>query len=263
MANWTFSRVKVTRIDPRFKNIGFAKRVFGRRMEKLQKEITLALRKAMEVEIRRTKFYKNLVDPPIGTRGYDLPAEFGLRPGMEILAAETLIKILELTINCKASFEDGVRSIKRSGFAQTIRVEISFLNPEKYEGVFNSYPFVYDSINKKGSTRIPWMRWVLNASKGNNALVGINPDVRDYSIVYDLDARQRPYSRSGRALMIQTHRDRQLGVPLTSRRYNFPEGAKPTDGRKNFIESLSKNDVFVNKLKSIAERQMEKILKLG
>lgn len=243
----------VTKMDARFKDPAVIHARFLRRIVKMDNKLKLELRYMVEKELRKSKVLRALINPDIGVRGYDLPAEFGLRPGWGQLAVDIIMMRLLALCQVQIDSEKGYR-IVRGRPSKTVEVRWSFLDPEKYEGKFSGYPFSYISKTKQNSRRligkgsrrpkIDWMKWLLNARRGHAMMLASIPSVKEYGINYNLGPKQRSSSRSGRAIMNRNTRRNREKIPLKFFPYSFPEVAKPSAGYINFIDEIARNPKF-------------------
>ncbi len=249
--------VKVTtRLDKKFSDPRYIARTFFSRIEKTKVATDKAIRIAIERELRKNKVIQALINPQVGVRGYDLPAEFGLKPDQAQQAVETLIGILLTT--CRVNIEQGtIRTVRgKPSVAVTIRSE--YLNPENYTKYLSGYPFSYISKTRNNSRtlrgknnprpKIDWMKWLLEANKGMNTILGTIPSVRDYGISYELTGRQKALSRSGRAIMLKDSGHNLRRGTAKNFPYKFPKVAKPSAGFKNFIDEIARNPRFTDRL---------------
>jgi hypothetical protein len=243
-----------TSLDPRFKDVSFIEEKLKARMQATADEIQEKISNAVEAAVRKSRVYKALVNPPIGTIGYDLPAEFGLRPGEAEEAAELMVDIVKNTVEVNAA---GVfTEYKTTNPVLSCKFSISFMNPNKYMNKLIRKPFWYTArkqYRKKAPTsyKIDWMRWILNANEGDNAIYGTLPSVKEYGISYTESTKALRWSRSGRALM---RKDRNHSM------YGLPEVVKPRRGADNFLEEISRDPSFAKDLdkrvKSVIDKRL-------
>lgn len=280
MAKFKVSAIKqTTRVDPRFKTMNHIKKIVDRRLDKLRKSTNNIVQSEIEKAVTRSRVYRALTNPPLGVRGYDLPAEFGLLPGEGEDAANLLLYILKNTGD--ATVETGAilrRTRLGTGVATTTRV--SFLDPAKYVSALSKRPFWHEHpkkyknkrafarrVREAGGTfsdsgtgaRIDWMQWLLNARRGDNAMLATLPSLKNYGISYDI--QDPAFSRSGRALML--NRDKQRNrkrMPLKYFPYSFPEVGVPKAGAKNFIEEIATDKKFTGRMNNRIKAAVERIL---
>jgi len=253
----------VTRLDKRLVDPDVIANRFLAKIERASDELNAALQDAIEKEIRKSPVIRALINPAIGVRGYDLPAEFGLTEAQATRAVELIIATLLKSCQVTVKKVGGNRRVKGVPSA-TIVIRSKYLDREFYEGKFDKRPLAYPSK----SDTVPWMEWLLHASNQNAAL-GITKSIKDYGITYSLTDKAKKYSRSGRALMIPKHvfsKFSQKNVPNPRQAirffpYEFPEVAKPVAGARNFIDEVVKNTRFIENLKNKLDRIVEKYLR--
>ncbi len=248
-----------TKLDKRFKNLDFIQKQLQARIEKTKEGIQDSVSEAVEKAVRKSRVYRALVNPPLGVIGYDLPAEFGLNSEDAENAAELMVNIVKDTVRVEvsAAFQDQ-NSAK-------VKISTKFMNPDKYTKLLLKQPFWYTSRKQhrkstgKQSTRyrIDWMKWILEASRGDSAIYGTLPSVREYGISYGESANAlNRFSRSGRALMIHGESKRGRGeFP-----YGMPEVIKPKAGAANFLEEISRSRPFVQELNRRVKRVIDEFL---
>jgi hypothetical protein len=97
------------------------------------------------------------------------------------------------------------------------------------------------------------MKWLIAGRKGQSAMLGTIPSVKDYGISYSLKRGQSNISRSGRAIMVRntTRNAKRVGKEYFP--YQFPEVAQPRAGYGNFIEEIFKNPQFFSKIQAKIE----------
>ena len=280
MAKFRLGSLKATtRIDPRFKAMNHIKTRIDSRLSKLKERADRIVQGEIEKHVKKSRVYKALTNPPLGVRGYDLPAEFGLFPGEGEEAANLMLYILKGT--GEALVEPGV-IIKRTrqGSGVSVKTTVHFLNPKKYLNHFTKRPFWHQHPkkykNKKAfarrvrmaggtfsekSERIDWMQWLLEAHRGDRAIHATLPSVKQYGISYDIDPA---FSRSGRALMLNRNKPRNRDrMPLKYFPYTFPEVAKPKAGAKNFIDEIANDPKFITNLDKRVRAAFSRTLRIG
>ncbi len=247
----------VTRLSPRYANPSVIAGRFFARTEKTKQQMMMVMRDAIEKELKKSKFMNALIDPQLGVRGQDLPAEFGLPVGAAKLAYDVIM--IRLLSTCKVSAEIGPVRRVRNRPSSTITIKYEYLNPVLYQDKFDNDPFSYYSENRATRKKligrsggykykIDWMKWVLDAKRGNKAMLGTLPSLKSYGIGYDLTTNQQKYSRSGRALMFKNTSKNRQKIAIKNFPYEFPEAAIPSAGYKNFIEAIANNPKFTSRL---------------
>lgn len=260
MATIKLKTLKVTtRLDRKFTDPEYIKRTFDTRLEKVRRETLNALQNSIDKEIRKNPVIRALLNPQLGVRGYDLPAEFGLVPGQAEQAVAEFVSTIIRTCKVNIEPETFIRRVRgKPSVAVTIRVSLA--NPEDYETAFNDYPFAYRSapsgkkLRGRGrgniSHRIEWMNWLLAGRGAQSEMLGTIPSVKNYGISYDLKRGQSSISRSGRAVMVRDTANNRDRLAIRFFPYEFPEVAKPRAGYKNFVDEIFKNPQFIGKIQA-------------
>jgi hypothetical protein len=242
------------KVSSQFKDAEFIRKLINEKIDRTEKRIVKMLRAEVEKAIRNHKVMRALINPQIGVRGYDLPAEFGLTPGEAQAAHEGVVRAI--LRSCKARIEKRARIKVVDGKPSvSVRVTTSFMNPEEYDSKLSGSKYYRESNGR----HIEWMRWLLEGRRGNRAIYSRVPDITKYGIAYSLPgSKWKSRSRSGRALMIPEYRETRSGKKRNNHHvlairyfpYQYPEVAIPRPGFKNFIEEISRDPTFTAKLQA-------------
>jgi hypothetical protein len=206
--------------------------------------------------------------------GQDLQAEFGLSAKNSRFAVEIIVKILRKAISYKTD-----TAWHKDQRGARLDIYITALDEDKYYDQLYSYsePLSYASRRiiktKKGRKKsvgpihqIDWMKWLLEAKDGTSAIEDRLPDIKDYGITYDIWDGDN--SRSGRAIMINMKSKntkailRMAGATKKDSKfpYEFPQGAKPARGAKNFIDEIARDPSFKKEVKEAVFKELQKAM---
>lgn len=267
-------RKGTTRLNPRFKDLEFIKNKLQPRVDKLTPKTSKYVRSLIARSVQRSRVYKAFANPPYGIRGSDLIAEFGLTDE----EASYLIQVEMMDILLfKATKVDVAQTFVNSRRQSPgIQVELGgyYLLPDKYMRPLTQSPFFYYSRKQRSAARkrkgfrgstykIEWMKWLLNAHRGNAAIYSSIPNVKSYGITYDLTKGMHRFSRSERALMLRKTKTNKGRLEARYFPYTMPPIAKPKAGAKNFIDEIAIDKTFVDRLNYGVKRIFDGTLKLG
>jgi hypothetical protein len=274
----------------KLQSVDYINKLIDARISEVKRKAEGVLRDMVEYELRRTNVIKNLVNPSIGTRGYDLEAEFGLYPGQGEEFAEMMINLLKATCRVEVIREkDFRRSRTGNNPVVEIKLRVFFLNPEEYETRLSSPPFQYTSqrtvqrlhgnrklrakakrigatvqqlVNEiRNPTVISWGKWLMNASRGDNIIQQTTNGISNFGISYDIDPQTLgQLSRSGRALMVHKNKRNLASHDYLTFPYHFPLGANPEAGRKNFVDQVARSRNLIDKLNRRMNQLMDSMI---
>ncbi len=236
----------------------------------LKSQIYERCSKIMRKYIAKNRVLKNLTNPAIGVEGYDLPAEFGLtqedvQKGVSII---TDFLMASLKVSVSGNPEGASKEV-------LTRTTVDVFDPNIYEAeIKNRLKYTSEKVykNKKKASQNPnfdnstyeieWGKWLLEANRGIATINDSAPNISQFGISYDLSAEQSGFSRSERALMLRGNKQRNI-QRIKKFPYEYPRGAKPFLGAKNFVEEILKNEAFVTEMKQVIIKEIEKAVKKG
>jgi len=253
------------------------KDVFASLMErdrlKIENEIIRRVKLVLEPFLLRNRVIRSLINPVVGMPGYDLAAEFGItdtkaRSDAEFII-DTLLNTVTSSTSAKTARVSGLRNVSR--FSPGCR----YLEPSRYESEISGLGYQaerqfspnprknakyraayvqrynaridkkYPGFNRPGPEaisqyNIAYGKWMMNARGGINGMRNDIPSVEFYGIIYDLYPQEVPHSRSGRAIMLDITKPRNI-KRVSTFPYEFPAAIKPWPGEKNFVTGLAHN----------------------
>ena len=264
-----------TRLNPRFKDLAFIESKLKSRVEKLEPQINTFVRNKIRDSLRKNRVYKAFVSPPYGVRGSDLIAEFGLTDSeaSELIQIEMMDILLFRATNIEHS-ETFKQASGQQSAGLTVRLKGRYLDPDKYYKDLTKSPFFYYSRKQRSSARksrgfagssykIEWMKWLLEAYRGNAAIYSSLNNIKSYGITYDLQRGMARFSRSGRALMLRKTATNKQRLESRYFPYTMPEIARPRAGARNFIDEVARDKEFVSTLNAGIKNIFDRTLKLG
>jgi len=264
-----------TRLNPRFKDLAFIESKLQKRISKLEPKVNVFIRNRIRNALRKNRVYKAFVNPPYGVRGSDLVAEFGLTDSeaSELIQIEMMDILLFRATNIEHSETSKEASGKQSA-GVTVRLKGRYLDPDKYYKDLTKAPFFYYSRKQRSAARkrkgfrgstykIEWMKWLLEAYRGNAVIYSSLNNIKSYGITYDLEHGMARFSRSGRALMLRKTPTNKKRLESRYFPYTMPEIARPRAGAKNFIDEVARDKDFVSNLNDGIKNIFDRTLKLG
>lgn len=219
-------------------------------------EIKEEIREQILSKLRATSVYQGL-ETGAEFGGTNLRAEFGLTDQMAEIAADRLLQIVDESIkDIKLSGEPNSRFVKFEANINALNVE------EVSEELKHDSAFSYDNQEDKGKedVEITWMEWlldeILTPLEDVDAAIVYLESIDDQNILKRLSGR----SRSGRAVMVQPTFDNGKPNPAfqyaKNYPYQLPSAYIPKGSAKNFIEAITKDNVFIGRLKNIVQVQL-------
>ncbi len=244
---------------------------FKKKESQIKKVATEVVQSEVQKAIQRNHVFNNLVNGEGKGQGLDLAAEFGLTPEEVPQKGQDIISILLTTVKVA----DGGLVIDRGGNdprKAKVTLRVSFLNREDYYNtMIGDSRFSYVSTSKGSGTdgetgeriattnsyQIPWMKWLLQANRGNKTIRESLVNISQFGILYDLTNAQTGRSRSGRAVMAQPKKKRIFAeFP-----YQYPEGAVPSFGEENFVAEIKNSELLNNTAHTRLKNAIKEILR--
>lgn len=263
-----------TRLHSRFKELNFIENKLKARVSNVSEETNRFIKNAINVAIRKHRVYRALTNPPLGVRGADLVAEFGLTNSEAAYLMETELMTILLDKATKINVAQTFKENSQPSPGVRVKLTGYYLSPAKYTRQLTREPFYYHSRKQRSSARkkqgfqtstykIQWMKWLLEAHRGNNAIYSTLSNVKDYGITYDVGPGMGRFSRSGRAIMLKNTAANRRRLAVRYFPYTMPEIARPRAGAKNFIDEVATDKAFVSNLDAGVKKIFNDTLKLG
>lgn len=266
MSGFRIGSIKVrtsTNLEKNFSNL-IREIVEKRRPKTLDQRLKDVVETTILEFLRKNRIYRLLQGSSIGTKGYDLQAEFGITNSM---MQEALIKIA-LIVSKAYTFDLSIDPKRTLGAADVKIAGLKFLSPEQYQQLFaDEEPFSYTSVRTRTKNtrrakknfdsnpqRIRWLKWLLESNKGLATIQEDIPEISSFGIAYDLGTTGILTSRSGRAVM------RPIGTRSNVDPYEYPYAARSLGNGKNFIEEIANNETFRIRLESRVRTTIKDIL---